>query len=441
MRRCGSAGLLLVISMTLMSVTGCGLAPCDDVRRDYERAATSQSGLVALSDDGAPHLAMAIRLDLLNDLTSSLIDTAVGNALSIDGNLNVAGGQSVGYGLTGTGADLRLDASSACTACLRIRGGIDGSVRATLPVLGQRSSPLTGQIDWTVPLSVGLDDDGAIAVFIDTAEALRMGTPGIQARVDAFPSQWSNLIASALIPELADAVARHVDPIRLFGYKSPNLGINGLEMAPSLLVFDAASNAMILGVRTNLPVATSRSTGQDVVNALSLSEGQNIAMGVQPGAVLGAATLAMQQNRIARRYSLTGEARRDGPAHAVLDNFRASAHPRSADALALGLDFRLFNFGSGWACGAMTGNAVSRLLIQNGRVELDVESVEFSDSLLADAANWGSAQFIQHTQGVVRHTLNDDIVLSPGVGMSMSGDRVSTEAGMLVLRGIGRSSN
>ncbi len=438
----GTISLSVVVSavVLLTTLTGCDAASCTEVQRNYDRTVNREAGLAELTETGAPHLAMAIRLDLLNDLSAGLIDTAVGEALGKRGSLRVSG-QTIDYAMSSTGANLRLDASSACDTCLRIRGDIDGEAAVTLPVVGRQSSPLTGSLDWTMPLAVGRDDDGKVAIFLDTAEALRMGVPTLQGRMSALPDSWSNLVASALASELADEVANAVPPIRLIGYEMPSLGLRGLEMTPSLFAFDSNANALVLGVRTNLAVAQSQSSRGDLMSALALSDGQNIALGVAPGAVMEAVRLGMQQDRVPRRYNLAGSAQRDGTAHAVVDNFGVGSHSGAADALAMGLDFRLFNFGSGWGCFSMDGNSRSRLAINNGRLELDVEEVEFTGSGIANAANWASAQFIQHTQGVVAHTLNDDIVFSPDVGMSLRGDRVSTAAGLLVLRGQGSPTN
>lgn len=424
---------------TFVIASGCQMAPCNEVQRTYERAVRAESSFQPLSAEGSPHLAMAIRLDLLNDLTKGLLNAAIGEAISHRGTLTVSG-QNVAYGVSSRGATLRFDASNQCATCLRIRGDIDAAVEATLPVVGRRSSPLSGGIDWTVPLAVNREADGKVAVFIDTRQAVRMAVPRVQnAALRSLPSQWRGVIESALVSELASVLAENMPAIRLFGYELPGLGLGGLEITPSLFSFDARSNALVLGVRTNLPVPESAFSQAELVEALRLGEGQNIALGVQPAAIAAAVRLGMQQNRIARRYTLIGEASRNGTSHAVVDRLKVGGHPRVSDALALGMDFRLFNFGSGLGCFSMRGDARSRIQIRNGRVELAVEGVNFSGSALADAVNWGSAQFIEQSQRMVSKTLNDDMVFSPEMGLSLRGDRVSTAAGMVVLRGAGQT--
>lgn len=427
----------LVFIMLILGAAGCDVAPCDEVQRDYNRTVRRQASLEPLSDSGAPHLAMAIRLDFLNELSAGALNQALKQALAVNGRLNVPGGQSIPYSLSAAGASLRFDASNACPRCIRVRGNIDGQVEATLPILGRKGSPLSGTMDWTIPLDVKRENDGKVAIFLDTAQAVRMGLPQIVGRLNGLPDSWSSVIATALNTELAERLSRSIPSLRLVGYQLPSLGINGLEIAPALFAFDAQSNALVLGIRTNLPVQVSARSESEYMRALSLSQGQNIALAIQPGAVLEAVRVGMQQGKVPTQYSLTGQANRRGPAHVVVDNFTAAEHSGGGDSLGLGLDFRIFNFGADWGCFRLGGDARSRFSLRDGRAELEVEDVSFSGTGIANAANWASAQFIEQSQRVISYTLNDDIVLSPNMGMSLRGDRISTEAGMLVLRGRG----
>lgn len=427
----------LVFFMIMFGGAGCDVAPCDEVQRDYNRTVRRQASLEPLRESGAPDLAMAIRLDFLNELSAGALNQALKQALAVNGRLNVSGGQSVPYSLSAAGANLRFDASSACPRCVRVRGNIDGQVEATLPIVGRVGSPLAGSMDWTIPLDVAREDDGRVAIFLDTAQAVRMGLPQLTGRLKGLPDTWSSVIATALNSELAERLSRSVPPLRLVGYKLPNLGLRGLEMAPALFAFDSQTNALVLGIRTNLPVRAQAKSEGEYLRALSLAEGQNIALAVQPGAVLEAVRVGMQQGQVPKQYNLSGQANRRGPAHVVVDDFKVQPHRGGADALGLGLDFRIFNFGTDWGCFRLGGDARSRFSLRNGRAELEVEDVSFSGSGIASAANWASAQFIQQSQRVLSHTLNEEIVLSPNVGMRLRGDRISTEAGMLVLKGQG----
>ncbi len=434
------AGSLVVVALAVVATvgTGCDGASCQEVERNYERNLRAEPGMAQLTEDGAPHLAMAMRLDLFNDLAGGVITTAVQQALNSSGTLSVQG-QSIPYGLSSSGANLRFDASDACDACLRVRGDLDGQVSATLPMVGEQRTPLSGSIDWTVPLGVSRDDDGHVSLFLDTAEAVRMGAPALQGQLTGLSGTWAQPVTNALLSELATVVARQVPPVRLVGFEMPRLGIAGLELTPSLFHLDGSTNALVLGVRTNLPVSTGGDANA-VRQALALQDGQNIALAIDPQAVVETVRAGMQQGRIARRYSLSGEARRDGSSHALVDRLQVGSHPQSRDALALGLDFRVFNFGSGFGCFSMDGLATSRLQVDGGRVALELEDVNFTGSRFADVANWGSAQFIDRAATVVTATLNESVVLTPEVGMNLRGDRVSAEAGMLVLRGQGRAS-
>jgi hypothetical protein len=391
------AAVAAVCAMVLATTTGCDVQNCDDVQRQYERTIEREAGLEELTDQGAPHLAMAMRLDLVNDLTSSLIDAAVGDALGQRGNLDLGAGQTVRYSVGATGADLQFRASDACNTCLRISGSVEGDAEVNLPVVGTQSSPLSGSIDWTVPLAVSRNGD-EVAIFLDTEEALRMGAPRLQGQLNALGNQWATTVANELLPILADAVAREVPPLRLVGYEVPDLGLNGVDITPSLFAFDGSSNSVILGIRTNLPVQTARGSDRDFMGALALADGQNIALAVQPGLAVEAVRHGFRTRNLDRRYNLNGEARRDGQLFAVVDSLNVGGGRANTDAVDLGLDFRLFNFRSQLACYTMGGLVSSTLQINNGQLRLNVDDVEFTGGgALVEAANWGSARFVQQS--------------------------------------------
>lgn len=418
------------------TLAGCDIQACSEVQDDYEQAVTRESGLVALDDDGPPHLAMALRLDFVNELTSAVLERAIGDAVSAGGSIDVSG-ESVGFSLGSTGASVQLEASDACDGCLRVFGDFDGDAEVELPLVGTQSSPLRGSLDLVIPLDVGRDGDD-VAVFLDTSEAARLGMSSVDTRLTGLSDTWSGPVASALSAELADSLAERLDPVRLVGYELPDLGLGGLEITPSLFVLDEASNALILGVRTNTDVGAQSHSDDRFVQALSLDDGQNVALGIQPGFAVEAVRLGLREERVPRRYSLTGNARDDGPAYAVVDRFDAGPHDSVADAVGLGLDFRVFNFQSSLGCFSMDGLAKSRLQITDGEIELDVEDVDFSGgSGISDVANWASAEFVQNSHSVLRSSVDDGVISSSGLGVSMRGDRVSTEAGLLVLRGLG----
>ena len=431
----------IALSAVVVSMTaGCDVQNCDDVQRQYERTVERETGLEELTDQGAPHLAMAMRLDLVNDLTSGLIDAAVGEALGHRGNLDIGAGQTVRYSVGSTGADLRFRASDACTTCLRVSGSIKGDAEVDLPLVGVQSSPLSGSMDWTVPLAVARNGD-EVAIFLDTEEALRMGAPRLQGQLNALDNQWATAVANELLPILADAVAREVPPLRLVGYEMPELGLNGLDITPSLFAFDGSSNSVILGIRTNLPVQTARGSDQDFIGALSLADGQNIALAVQPGLAVEAVRHAFRTRNLDRRYNLNGEARRDGQLYAVVDSLNVGGGRGNSDAVNLGLDFRLFNFRSQLACYTMGGLVSSTLQISNGRMRLNVDDVEFTGGgALVEAANWGSARFVQQSHEIINRSLDDDLVVTSDMGLSLQANRLSTQSGMLVLGGQGSAN-
>lgn len=421
---------LVVAGMTL---SGCDPESCDQVRNSYQQALDSEPGLDDLTDEGSPHAAVSVDMDRLNDWTADLITAAVGDALSVGGSFNVEG-QSVDYSVGSTGANLRLEASDACGACLRVHGDIDGDASVDLPLIGSQSTPLNGSMDWTVPLDVGLDGDDA-AIFFDAPEAVRMGTPTIQASLDGLPGDWASPVASQLVDQLSESVAEEIDPIRLMGYELPDLGLGGVEIAPSMLALDPGTNTLTLGIRTNLPVEPSPGLEDEIADAMALDGGSAAALAVHPRLAVEGARMAMRGGDVPRRYTLRGEADDDGDAYALVDDLSADAHDEHTDALRLGLNFRAFNFRSWIGCFSMRGESKSRLAISDGQLEFEVEDVELSDTGgFFERGNWAAADFVDFSQLMITRSLDDDGISVPGVDVNLLPQGVSTEAGMVIMR-------
>ncbi len=436
-----AAGALVVGGVAAMlTLSGCDMQNCQEVQRDYDQAVSQQSGLVDLEEQGAPHLAMALRMDFVNDISGRLIDKAIGDSLGGSTSLSLGGGQSAGVTLGASGASLKLEASDACNGCLRVHGDLSGDVGVELPVVGDRSSSMSGSMDWVVPLDVRPHGD-EVGLFLDTEEAARMGAPAVTTRLPGLSDSWAEPVASALADELAERIAERIDPIRLLSYGLPSFGIDGLEVTPSLFSLSEADNALVLGLRTNADVATGDHGDDAFIDALSLEGGQNVALGVQPGLVTEVVRHGLRGGRIADRYSLRGQARDDGSNRVVVDAFDAGPHPTDSDAVGLDLDFRLFNYDSAVSCYSAGALGQTRLAIQDGQLDLAVENIEFSGaSAITEAANWASADFFEESRSVLSRSLDDEVIESEGLGVSLDGDRVSTSAGMVVLRAFGSSS-
>lgn len=421
-------------------LSGCNFQECQEVQNNYEDAVNRESGFIELDEDGPPHLAMALSMDFVNDLSSRALEKAIGDALGTGGTLDLGGGQSATFSMEATGADLNLDASPQCGGCVRVSGDFDGAIQASLPGTSERSSALSGSMSWVIPLDVARDGD-EIAIFFDTQQAVQMGLPSIDAWAGDLSDTWEDQITAALNELIADRVVSRFEPVRLTGYEMPEFGLEGLEFAPTLFSLEDDTNTLILGLRTNTDVRDRHGSPQDVVDALSLDGGNNVALAIQPGFVTELVRIALYEKIVPRRYSLSGRARADGPARVVADNFDVGPHTTDSDALELGLDFRVFCFDGGLGCFSVGALSRSRFAIEDGQMAFDVEEVEFTDAgYLSDVANWASAEFVEHTQGVVRRSLDDDVVTSDeDSDVDVRGERVRTEAGLLILSGVGSS--
>ncbi|RDV38459.1 hypothetical protein DV096_06465 [Bradymonadaceae bacterium TMQ3] len=432
-------GAMLAASLALTTSTGCEAlsASCTQVEGEYEQAVRAEGAPGELDPQGAPQIAMALRMDMVNDLANRVLATALTETLNFQGTIPVSGTQGLDFSVQRPSLALELEASSACETCVRMKGDWGGDFGVTIPVIGRQSSALNGSVDWTVPLSVERDANGEVAIYFDSPAAVRLGAPRITGSIAALPSSWARTLEPALMNLVKERLADQVPRVRIAGYAMPDFGVAGLEFTPSLFKLDSRSNALILGIRTNLDAPGSDAAA--LGSALQLSEGQNVALGVQPGLIVEGVRLAMREGKVARRYTLTGNESENGPTYATIDNLQVGSAAGSA--VPLGLNFRLFNHGADWGCFSMDGRAVSALKVEEGRVSLDLEKVEFSGSRIADVANWGAAQFVTRTQGLLSAALNDDVVVGSDLGVSLRSDQVSAGAGMLVLKGQGATTD
>lgn len=427
---------LVVGGVSAATLTACDAESCQEIQNDYEQALSGESGLGELTDDGPPHAAMALRLDLVEELTSGAVDQAVSQALETRGEF-VVGGETIRYRVSATGADLGFGASSACDGCVDVAGDLSGDVEVDLPGMTPRSVPLSGAMDWTVPLDAGLHQ-GDVALLFDTEQAVRMGVPHITGHLDGLPDDWTTQVISGLTDALAEAVADSVDPIALVTYEVPELGASGVEVTPSLFGFDEASNAAIVGLRTNLEVPVSRLEESEYLQALSLGEGQNAAVAVQPRLVAASARLALREGYVPRRYTTGGSADSEGVVSVVFDGFDADVHERTPDAVATQLRFRGFNYRSAMMCWTMRGMVHNRFAVDGGRLDIAVEDVEFDGPAgIMEGANWESSRFVEYSERVLSTSLDDAVLSTADYGVELRPAAVTTDAGMVILGGSG----
>src|SRR5690554_5914027 len=143
------------------------------------------------------------------------------------------------------------------------------------------------------------------------------------------------------------------EPIDLFSFDGPSLGIPGMEILPARLVTDPKTGTIYAGFSTNI---SGLQNEQSIDAITQLNKDQNLALSFNPNLVVHAISLMMKKDVIPRQYSSDGKAAAGGPAHATVNAIRFTQGEDGV--LPMSVDFSIFNFGEQESvCYQFAGNA------------------------------------------------------------------------------------
>lgn len=447
--------LLAALAVVPWSLAGCSNQACVKVKQGYEQALQQegQAQLQQVEADAAAvapapaaaagqavagakapvHVGVAIRYELLNEIIGRTTQALLTTGLQVAKSQLKLDAMKIDFSVTGKPLDLEVTAADACDHCFRITGKLGGGLKINSPIL-QNSIPLRGEFSFVAPVQLQPDPEGGARLMLDLAEVARY-TKGaiIEPELKQLPPAITRVVELPLTRALTEQLMASLEPVELFDYRGPDLGVEGLEIVPATLRSDAASKTLFVGFATNLP-------GMDdaMEPVAALEQGESLALSVHPQMVLHALRILMNKGKVPRSYTLQGEASPQGTANVVLTSLRTGAvGGGQAEGLALG--FKGFNVADGGPCFWFDAVARMRAAIRDGKVVVEVQEVNFTNSSLPGVVqqfgNWASAAFIEEGVRLVDQSLRVPRLEVPGVEAALDLGALEVTPERLVVRG------
>ncbi len=417
--------LWLAVLLTSCATTGAtSESDSASVEREYAAALEGEERRVSEPSPVAPgerareseklgvHMGFALRRGALKEVVKDqLAAELIGLIGGADGSFSIAG-QKIPLGIDSDLVDIQISADEACETCLRVSGKLAGKVDFDLPLTRKSSEDdYESEFSLVAPLQFVRGADGGALLRFDTARLARLGGLFVESKIDGLPSKVQPLLRKGLDKAFSEALLSNFEPVDLVTVPTLPLGIEGLEILPSVLSLETETNTLFMGVATNLA-----GIDGDIDGMARLGTGDAAAVGVHLQVLAHALTLKMRDGEIARRYDLDGAASPEGSAHVIVRGLRAEPSSDPEGPSELVLDFEIFNFGDSGP--AFRTPASAHIRTPTGSEGAYVHRVEFSDRDAADPApisleGWKQAGFLDATRELV-----DQVTQSHGVDIA-----------------------
>lgn len=427
----------LLAGLVLLALTSGCSTTCPKVQQSYSQALAQETELDESAElqERPVQFGLTLRTDLLNQIANIALRSTLQTGLNAVSNIDVGAGQTVGVQTSGDVLNLKIQASDACEHCFRISGTLDGEVDLQIPLMGEKRSKLGGKISVVAPILLAQGKHGGGVLQIDLASAARIGKSSLVATFGNLPGAWANVLQSKMSTLLLNKLLKNAQPIDIFSFEGPSLGIPGMEILPTRLVTDAKDGTIYAGFSTNIK---GLQDAEDIDAITALADDQNLALSFNPNLVAHALSLMMKKDVIPRQYSSDGRPLRGGPAHAIINAARFSKG--RVGELPVELDFSIFNFGEGEsACYQFSGRAAGRIALRPDTLEVSLTDVDITDASipgLAKAVQWGQAEFLRGSKTIIRESLNPQNIAIPGAKLAFQGLSIQVEGGAVILKGV-----
>ena len=426
--------------IALLSQSGCN-QQCAQVKQDYTQALAQEATLLQDLEfqQGMPtHIGVGLRYKVLSDVAKKLLGKSLDQGLKIKTAVAIGGGKEIKVDLDGDALNLGFEPDPSCEACFRVVGDLGGKASVDIPLLGKRTVPLDGSLNLIAPVLLEALEDGKVKVKLDLNKIADHAGTFLQLQLEDLPEATSRLLKQPLTKEVFKRLTANLEPVELFTFSPPELGVPNLRVFPSEIKLIPASKAIFVGFTTNLP-GVQPGQGLTAAQALQFPENENVAVSVQPSILMPAVTALMQDGKIPRRYTLQGQADPEGPTHITLQNL---AIGEKAEAVAggepLALAFRAWNM-MGGPCFWFDGVIKGLLALENGKLKIDLQAVELTNAstapeLVKALSNWKTSEFADSTKTMIERSLTSPSIEIPGGKLILSPNSIAKDARTLTLR-------
>lgn len=436
--------ILTLTAVVSAGTAGCGLT-CKEVQSRLEEAkqteladANGKNG----DDETAPQFALGVRTDTLETVAADVVSEAITSVLSVSSELDVAGKQPIGVRALPTIKSFSLDRrEEACAHCFQMSADLDGNAKIDIPVLGQRTVPMTGKLQFVAPITVGPGDDNkTTAIELDLAEAARQNAPILALELTDLRKAWRKTIESLLSSKLGDTLTEKLEPVTLATFKTPDFGLPSLGMQPVGLRITPDGSVVQALMATDIPMPsppTARALGRAAVP----TDDHNLALALPTGLVPAGVAYGFRSGNISRTYTGDGEASDSAPFHVTVRDFSvASAGKADDDNQAYDFEFRAYRLSESGPCYWLDGRASGAMEATNSSVQVSIDDVSFTESSATDitvaAANWMSAEFLKSGAKIVGGSLDGENLSMPGGVYGVTQMALNVSDGFLTVSGV-----
>jgi hypothetical protein len=399
-----AAIVLLIASAT--SATACA-ARCKEVRTNYKQALqTPLTSQTSSTPDGS-HMGVAISARRVDQLLDTVIRETIRGATNFSKSVDLGGKQPVQLRTDPNIADISISpAASKCATCYRISAKLDGKAGVAIPVLGERSTNLSGSIDFVAPIILRTPDNDSdrADIMLDLPAATSHGGFGLDAALGRLPASWSSSLTTPLVDALRQRLARELKPIRIASFKAPTVSAAGLTFQAHRLRPVGDGQAFFIGIRSNLPSAPTVSADSMVGALTSSGSGdsqRDIAVALPIDLVAHAVAHGFTSGDIPRSYDTNGRADNRSPIKVTMRRVGLASRTSGSDANAVDLTmgFQVWNVPQQGACFSTDGNAALRLQLADDSLKVGIRDVEFgggpATQLGLNMSGWRDAEFLK----------------------------------------------
>lgn len=393
--------------------------PCGPLQDEYEKALEQEKSLAGpslLRRETPTHFGLAMKLSLLNQVLERTLTTDAGELFNTKDSFSVLG-QTVGYETKGTLKQAKLLADPGCPNCVKVDGILSGTLTLTLPVVGKSTFPLEAPLKLVAPLTFAGTDTGGV-IQLNLKQLSKVGKSEVKVPTATLPSPWNEVLSSPLGKAVLAQVGGSAGVVDLYTFDAPDLGLDGLKVAPSVLEVTAKENLLFVGLTSNLPGLDEKDGGIPPLRILGSS--YNMAVSVHQRVLLPALQAALRSGEVPRAYNSKGDASPDGPYFLTLDGLeiqkgeraRGGGHPFQ-------LGFRLWHLPKDSpTCYWMKAEANGKLKVTGGKLKTVIEGAKITRSSLPEAVlsltNWAGAKFLERSAQVIRTSFDPERIGMPG---------------------------
>ena len=435
--------LLAITSLSMIALlaqSGCN-QPCAQVKQDYTQALAREATLLQdleLQQGMPTHIGVGLRYKVLSDVAKKLLGRSLDKGLKINTAVAIGGGKEIKVALDGDALNMGFEPDPSCETCFRMVGDLGGKATVDIPLLGKRTVPLDGSLNLIAPVLLETLENNQVKVKLDLNKVAEHAGTFLQLQLKDLPEATSRLLKQPLTQEVFKRLTANLEPVELFTFSPPELGVPNLRVFPSEFKLIPAQKAIFVGFTTNLP-GVAKGQGLTAAQALAFTGDENVAVSVQPAILMPAVTALMQDGKIPRRYTLQGQADPEGPTHITLQNLSIGdkvAEVASGEALALG--FRAWNM-MGGPCFWFDGVIKGLLSLENGKLKVDLQDVAVTNAsaapeLVKTLSNWKSSEFAKSTKTLIERSLTSPSIAIPGGQLILSPNSIAQDTQTLTLR-------